>query len=112
MRRSLVVRLTLLPMLAAAAVVYADPPAQAPLVDPLFDSQPPMDTSLSPPGGPVTVTGAVDEQVFTPPGMTPPLDCADDPDADDRDECYETGVTISGGIVRGGFGHYFWISGG
>ena len=97
MRRSLVVRLTLLPMLASAAVVYADPPTQA---DPVFDAQ------LSPPSGPV------DEQVLTPPGLTPPLDCADDPDADDRDECYETGVTITGGVVRGGFGHYFWISGG
>ena len=91
MRRSLAVRLTLLPMLATAAVAYADPPSG------------PMDQPMEQP---------VTELVLTPPGMTPPVDCADDPNADDRDECYETGVTIHGGIVRGGFGHYFWVSGG
>ncbi|MFT3697786.1 MAG: hypothetical protein QM831_31895 [Kofleriaceae bacterium] len=94
MRRSLAVRLTLLPMLATAAVAYADPP-------------------LNPPSGPVEEAPVPEtEMVLTPPSLTPPLDCADDPNADEREDCYETGVTISGGIVRGGFGHYFWVSGG
>ena len=54
----------------------------------------------------------ITEGVLTPPGLTPPVDCADDPNADDRDECQEVGVTINGGVIRGGFGHYFWVSGG
>jgi hypothetical protein len=58
-----------------------------------------FDTGLAPPG--------MTEPMIMPPGMTPPLDCADDPDWDERPEC-----TVSGGVIRGGFGHYFWVGGG
>jgi hypothetical protein len=121
MRRSAVVRLTLLPMLATAAVAGADaPPAGSPSNDPpsnapgtvapsvvpdsAFDGVPPeFDTTFAPPG--------MTEPVLAPPGMTPPLDCdaseGNDPDWDERPEC-----TVSGGVIRGGFGHYFWVGGG
>ncbi len=87
MRRSTVVRLTLLPMLASAAVASADP-----------------EPELSPPG--------MTEQILTPPGVTPLADCEDDPDWQLRPECDVAGVTVTGGIIRGGFGHYFWAGGG
>jgi hypothetical protein len=112
MRRSAAVRLTLLPMLATAAVAgiaSADPPPDdsnapgtvAPTVPAtsLDDLPPTFDTTLAPPG--------MTEPLLMPPGMTPPLDCEDDPDWDTRPEC-----TVSGGVIRGGFGHYFWIGGG
>jgi len=100
-RRSLVVKLTLLPMLATAAVAAADdapPPPTAPetTLDPLA---PAFDTTLSPPG--------MTEPMLSPPGMTPPLDCQDDPDWDVRPEC-----NVRGGVIYGGFGNYFWIGGG
>jgi hypothetical protein len=116
MRRSAAVRLTLLPMLATAAVAgiaSADPPpaddtpsnapgtvAPSVVPDSAFEGVPPeYDTTLAPPG--------MTEPILAPPGMTPPLDCDDDPDWDERPEC-----TVSGGVIRGGFGHYFWVGGG
>ena len=79
-RRSTVVKLTLLPMLATAAVAAADsgPPGDAPPTEAAqtapasaIDSLPPdFDTTLSPPG--------MTEPMLSPPGLTPPLDCADD----------------------------------
>jgi hypothetical protein len=99
-RRSLVVKLTLLPMLATAAIAAADdgPPVSAPAA--ALDSLPPdFDTTLSPPG--------MTEPVLSPPGLTPPLDCADDDDWESRPEC-----TVRGGVIYGGFGNYFWIGGG
>jgi len=100
-RRSLVVKLTLLPMLATAAVAAADdapPPPTAP--ESALDAMPPaFDTTLSPPG--------MTEPMLSPPGLTPPLDCQDDPDWDVRPEC-----NVRGGVIYGGFGHYFWIGGG
>jgi len=82
-------------MLATAAMAHADP-----------------QQTLSPPGMTEGQPMDITEGVLTPPGLTPPVDCADDPNADDRDECQEVGVTINGGVIRGGFGHYFWVSGG
>jgi hypothetical protein len=78
-------------MLASAAVASADPAA------------PSFDTTLAPPG--------MTEQVLTPPGLTPPVSCQDETRADHED-CDIVGVTVHGGIVRGGFGHYFWTGGG
>ena len=98
-RRSLVVRLTLLPMLATAAVAAADdapPTVPASAIDQL---PPAFDTTLSPPG--------MTEPVLSPPGLTPPLACADEPDWDAHPEC-----NVRGGVIYGGFGHYFWIGGG
>jgi hypothetical protein len=109
------VRLTLLPMLAAAAVARADdgpPSTAAPTTQMSPDPGPPpldglpvgFDTALAPPG--------MTEPVLMPPGMTPPLDCEGDPDWEGRPECTAAGrVTVTGGVVRGGFGHYFWIGG-
>jgi hypothetical protein len=83
-------------MLATAAVASADSaPVEAP--------QPSLDTALAPPG--------MTEPVLMPPGMTPPVSCQDEARAD-RDDCDVVGVTVHGGIVRGGFGHYFWTGGG
>ncbi|MEP6863201.1 MAG: hypothetical protein ABJE66_21430 [Deltaproteobacteria bacterium] len=100
MRRSTVVKLTLLPMLATVAVAAADPgpPPQAPAS--AIDALPPdFATALSPPG--------MTEPMLSPPGLTPPRDCADDDDWESRPEC-----TVRGGVIYGGFGHYFWIGGG
>ena len=98
----MVVKLTLLPMLATAAVAAADngPPAPAQAPASAIDTLPPaFDTALSPPG--------MTEPMLSPPGLTPPLDCADDDDWEARPEC-----NVRGGVIRGGFGHYFWIGGG
>jgi len=99
-RRSLVVRLTLLPMLATAAVAAADdaPPATVP-ASAIDQLSPAFDTTLSPPG--------MTEPVLSPPGLTPPLACANEPDWDAHPEC-----NVRGGVIYGGFGHYFWIGGG
>jgi hypothetical protein len=109
-RRSLAVKLTLLPMLASAAAV----------AQPASTDEPP----LQPPGE--------TEPMLSPPGLTPTIDpgdppCppADDalPETDDGD--YAHGI-FGGhirdrhhhhhhhhrGVFRGGFGHYFWASGG
>src|SRR5262249_17705513 len=83
------------PTTAAPPRVYLPDPGPPPL-----DTLPVgFDTALAPPG--------MAEPVVMPPGLTPPIDCEDDPDWDQRPEC-----TVSGGVVRGGFGHYFWIGGG
>lgn len=89
-------------MLAAAAVASADgppaPPATAP--ETAIDTLPPaFDTTFAPPG--------MTEPMLSPPGLTPPLDCADDDEWESRPEC-----TVRGGVIYGGFGHYFWIGGG
>ena len=90
MRRSTTVTLTLVPILAAAAVAAADPPAQP---------------ILEPPGlvGPL----------LAPPGSVPTileLRCEDDPEWRMRIDCNE--VDVDGTVIRGGFGHYFWTAGG
>jgi hypothetical protein len=88
-RRSTAVKLTLLPMLATAAVAAADPPR---------GPEPP----LSPPG--------IMQPVLAPPGMTPTageLDCEDDPNWELRVDCMHDVA-----VVRGGFGAYFWTGGG
>jgi len=96
-RRSTLVRLTLLPMLASAAVASADPPGEtAPISEPQL--------------GPSGIAGG--DEILMPPGVTPPLDCREDPEWEARPECDVAGVTIRGGIIRGGFGHYFWAAGG
>jgi hypothetical protein len=127
-RRSLAIKLTLLPMLASAAAAAQPAPSD--------------DSPLQPPGA--------TETMLTPPGLTPAIDeCSGDPD-DPRcpllDECqtdpsdppcppeeeespeaagyggYVQGIfggPIRGrhhhhrhhGVFRGGFGHYFWASG-
>ncbi len=56
-------------------------------------------------------------QVLMPPGMTPPVDCETDPDWQDRAECVPQEDDIfyyseDGGVIRGGFGSYFWVGGG
>lgn len=93
-RRSISVKLTLLPMLASAAVaaqpVTPDEAAQGP-----------------PPGA---------EPMLSPPGLTPTIDeCREDPCnprcPPEADEC-EPPVSGGGWIFRGGFGHYFWSAGG
>jgi len=99
-RRSVAVKLTLLPMLASAAVASAQP-ARAPVATPQAAGvgAPSFDTTLAPPG--------MTEPVLAPPGLTPPIDCANDPDWNPRVEC-----TVTAGVIRGGFGHYFWVGGG
>jgi hypothetical protein len=100
--------LTLLPMLATAAVAAADPVGPDPW------------PQISPPG--------MTEPTLSPPGMTPTADeCQSlqddircdpqyfvdpcDPDLDDPDDpdCYPY-TYVSGGVVYGGFGRYFWAS--
>ncbi|HEY1812554.1 MAG TPA: hypothetical protein VGG74_09435 [Kofleriaceae bacterium] len=110
MRRSTVVTLTILPVLAAAAVARADNPPPAPPVVP-SSALPPdawsgQEPSLQPPG--------MTEQVLMPPGMTPPIDCEDDPNWDERPECQPSYgyYVFDGRVIRGGFGHYFWVAGG
>jgi hypothetical protein len=112
-RRSLAVKLTLLPMLASAAAA----------AQPASTDDPPM----QPPGE--------TEPMLTPPGLTPTLDdCQDDPadppcppEEDPLPETEDGGYArgIFGGpirihrhhhhhhgVFRGGFGHYSWASGG
>jgi hypothetical protein len=104
-RRSSAVKLTLLPMLASAAVA----------AQPATPDEPP----LAPPGA--------TEPMLSPPGLTPTLDdcrldpgaprcagplteSAQDPEetADDERKTYHGG----GSWVFHGFGHYFWHAGG
>jgi hypothetical protein len=84
MRRSSVVRLTLLPLLASAAVAAAQPGPDQPVPD------------LSPPG----MTPTIDD-----------LDCDHDPNWQLRDDCAvdDDGQPI---VVRSGFGAYFWSGAG
>jgi hypothetical protein len=117
-RRSSAVKLTLLPMLASAAVA----------AQPAADDEPP----LQPPGETAPM--------LSPPGLTPTMDdCREQPD-DPRCPAVEEPepepgpeeeepVAVFGGFVhggfgghahgrlrpcvfRGGFGHYFWAAGG
>ena len=105
MRRSSVVQLTLLPMLATAAVAAGqpapdDPPSQAP-----GTTDPDATTSASP-----APTGPEGDVILEPPGMTPTiieLDCADDPNWRMRADCVDVNDVV---VVRGGFGGYFWSS--
>jgi len=99
MRKSAAVKLTLVPLLAASAMAYAD----------ITEAPPPM---VAPPG--------MTEPVLSPPGMTPPIDqlaCDDDPNWELRADCAE--ADLEGGnavfetdVVRGGYGSYFWTGGG
>ncbi|HUJ59283.1 MAG TPA: hypothetical protein VLX92_12345 [Kofleriaceae bacterium] len=96
MRRSSVVQLTLLPMLATAAAAAAGP----------YDAG-----ELSPPGMAAQVAPGME---LTPPGMTPTimeLPCEQDPSWRLRPDCADLQPTGSF-VVRGGFGHYFWSGGG
>jgi hypothetical protein len=127
-RRSMAVKLTLLPMLASAAV------AAQPATEDEPPLQPPGATApmLSPPG----LTPTIEECSADPddPRCPPVDDCSADPDdprcppVDDEPPItgyggYAHGVFaghIHGrhhhhhhhGVLRGGFGHYFWASGG
>jgi hypothetical protein len=109
-RRSLAVKLTLLPMLASAAAA----------AQPATEGAPPL-----PPPGAI-------EPMLSPPGLTPTIDeCRADPEdphcppVDDRPPVtgyggYAHGVFVGHihghhhhhGVFRGGFGHYFWAAGG
>jgi hypothetical protein len=122
-RRSLAVKLTLLPMLASAAVA-----AQPALPGP-DDPDDPADPAEQPPGE--------IEPMLSPPGLTPATpaldECQDDPtdppcppeeeQPESEDGGYARGI-FGGpirirrhhhhhhGVFRGGFGHYSWASGG
>ncbi len=121
MRRSTAVKLTLLPMLASAAVAAAEPPLPPADPDPSADDAPavPDEAQVSPPGAtqPLPAPADPSEQLgLAPPGMTPTLqelDCDDDPNWRLRDDCFDDDddVYVSGGVIRGGFGSYFWSGG-
>ncbi len=112
MRRSSVVQLTLLPMLATAAVASiaaADPSS-------ITDDPPPMqplaDSPTSAPGQ-VTPRQVVYDSTLSPPGMTPTiyeLACDQDPNWMYRADCVDEdgGYYYEGGVIRGGFGGYFY----
>jgi len=107
MRRSSVVQLTLLPMLATAAVAAGQP---GPDADPA--PQAPGATDPSAPSDPASTqpTGPDGDVIIEPPGMTPSileLDCADDPNWRLRADCIDVDDVV---VVRGGFGGYFWSS--
>lgn len=89
MRKSAAVKLTLLPLLAASALAYAQAPGDTAPV-------------LSPPG----MTVPIDE-----------MTCQEDPNADLRDDCTQTEIDgetvwVDVDVVRGGYGGYFWTGGG
>ncbi len=109
MRRSSAVKLTLLPMLATAAVASiasADPPPTA------APSDPPTAAPSEPPDARVYVQA---QPVLEPPGMTPTileLTCDEDPNWQLRPDCVdEDGFYYDGGVIRGGFGGYFYGGG-
>jgi hypothetical protein len=112
-----VVKLTILPVLATAAAAAADPDPPPLAPDDPYTQEP------APPG--------MSEPTLAPPGMTPTQEeCEADPentmcapeyflvtscnpndpayDPDDPD-CYPYTYVV-GGIVRHGFGHYFWAT--
>jgi hypothetical protein len=90
-------------MLATAAVAAADPPPQAPS-EPAPSELDPSEPPLAPPG--------MAEPVLMPPGLSPIVpDCEHDPNWRDREECADDGVYVTGGVIRGGFGGYFWTGG-
>ncbi len=91
MRRSSIVQLTLLPLLASSAIASAD----------ITDDPPPI------------MTPSMTSPMLMPPGMTPTIDelsCDDDPNWQQRPDCQETVVDTY--VVRGGYGGYFWSGGG
>jgi hypothetical protein len=97
MRRSLSIKLTLLPLLASAALAHADAPGE---------------TVPLPPPEPASAQYIGFSTELAPPGLAPTIvavPCDDDPD---QPWCgdYHHGVIV--GVVRGGFGHYFHPSGG
>ena len=112
MRKSAVVKLTLVPLLAASALAYAQAPG---MTDPTGTDQPqfiPFDAfDGAAPGATPTLS---------PPGLTPTIDdlaCTDDPNAELRDDCTETVIDgetmwVDADVIRGGYGGYFWTGGG
>jgi hypothetical protein len=107
MRKSAAVKLTLVPLLAASAMAYAQAPG---MTDP---SGAPIGATM--PSQWVDTLPAAMEPVLSPPGMTPTideLDCDTDPNADVRDDCAAAEGEGEGGVpgivVRGGYGSYFW----
>jgi hypothetical protein len=112
-RRSLAVKLTLLPMLASAAVAAQPASNDEPPPQPPGETEP----MLSPPG----LTPTIDECQIDP--GDPPCPPEDDPLPEVDDDGYVHSVFgghIRGrhhhhhhhrGVFRGGFGHYFWASG-
>jgi len=114
MRRSSVVQLTLLPMLATAAVAgiaTADPPPTA------APSDPPTAEASVPPDYVGETPPSEAPPVLSPPGMTPTiieLDCDNDPNWRLRPDCNddEDVYWYDGGVIRGGFGTYFYGGGG
>jgi hypothetical protein len=115
MRKSAAVKLTLVPMLAASALAYAQAPGQTdPTPEPTEVGKPlPFDWS---PGAPDDINWSL-----SPPGLTQTIDeltCDEDPNWELRNDCDDVeaspgggGVAV-GGVVRGGYGHYFWTGGG
>ena len=114
MRRSSVVRLTLLPTLATA-VAAADPPTVPIEIDPHEQPAPvePPDEpqELSPPGmTPERLSPPGLALPLSPPGLTPTiweLSCDEDPRWQLRTDC-----VYDHGVIRGGFGGYFLAGGG
>jgi hypothetical protein len=137
MRKSAAGKLTLVPMLAASALAYAQAPGQT---DPLTADPPPMsapgqlETAPDVPSADAHhlpldwIDGAPGyiEPVMSPPGMTPTIDeltCDEDPNYELRNDCggdddgdvggggYSGGYWV-GGVYRAGYGHYFGTGGG
>jgi hypothetical protein len=107
-RRSSAVQLTLLPVLATAAVASMGGVASA------DDGQ----VEVGPPGMAAPGMTAPAPIELAPPGMTPTifeLDCADDPNWQLRNDCPSDGddgaYIYDGGAIRGGFGTYFYGGG-
>ncbi len=92
MRRSSVIRLSLLPLLASATIVNAQ---GAPGSEP--------DPAQGPPG-------MMEPRELSPPGLTAPAQPC--PEGESRPDCTQTRYIGSYWTVRGGFGGYFWTGGG
>jgi hypothetical protein len=111
-RRSLAVKLTLLPMLASAAAAAQPASSDEPPLQPPGATEP----MLSPPG----LTPTIDECQIDP--GDPPCPPEDEPPTDEGYGGYAHGVFVGHirgrhhhhhhPVFRGGFGHYFWASGG
>jgi hypothetical protein len=87
------VSLTVLPLLATAAVAAAQPPGMTAPIDEVDEGEP----ELSPPG----MTADIYE-----------LTCEEDPNWRLRNDCSPQQISYQGGhIIRGGFGNYFHLSG-
>jgi hypothetical protein len=87
------VSLTMLPLLATAAVAAAEPPGMTAPIDQADEGEPEL----------------------SPPGMTPyihELECEEDPNWRLRNDCAPKQISYQGGhVIRGGFGNYFHLSG-